>query len=694
MMSFPDQNHINRVRDALHQRSGNGASVMVGSGFSRNAVTMRPGSSLLPTWLGIATALHQELYPDDEKPRTPESAPRIAQEYEAAFGRLALHDTLQKLVRDNDYSPGPGHTRLLKLPWHGIYTTNWDTLLERTGEQLVEYSYGVVSNKDQIPMANRPRIVKLHGSLPSQFPLIVTEEDYRTYPTKFAPFVNTVQQAMMETVFCLIGFSGDDPNFINWAGWVRDNLGDSAPKIYMAGWLKLSPPRRSMLEKLNVACVDLAQHPKAKTWPKNMLHQYATEWLLNTLELGHPYEITDWPTPLGEPTEPISDFLKPIDRVRSREPKAEPQRPTNGDEASAETIKEVTRIWRHNRQMYPGWITAPYSKRSQMERTTDEWGQRILLSLPNLTPIERLEAIRELVWRGDILLVPMHPDLETAIEETLNSIDCQNRAIGSQDAQVEDWAAIREAWRNTAVALVTAARYRFDQAGFDNWLKALEQFQGEDADLRHRIHHERCLWAIYDMDFKRLDELLNDWETENCDPVWMMRKSALLWEAGRESEAEDLLNGAIAAIRAMPKHEQSVAGPSRESWATLVALGWDNRQMLLRRLRDLAPLHCDVFGERQTISDSMGKNLPEKEPPVFDVNRRRGTRMQFSNYNPHATAYRAIRLAEMAGIPPYRVEMGIRSTVWAQVLGNAAEELIDWDLGIGHKTSTTSQQYY
>ena len=73
-------------------------------------------------------------------------------------------------------------------------------------------------------MASRPRIVKLHGSLPAQFPLIVTEEDYRTYPTKFAPFVNTVQQAMMETVFLLIGFSGDDPNFLNWSGWVRDNL--------------------------------------------------------------------------------------------------------------------------------------------------------------------------------------------------------------------------------------------------------------------------------------------------------------------------------------------------------------------------------------------------------------------------------------------------------------------------------------
>ena len=38
-MEFSDQSHINRVRDALWRRFGNGATVMVGSGFSRNALT-------------------------------------------------------------------------------------------------------------------------------------------------------------------------------------------------------------------------------------------------------------------------------------------------------------------------------------------------------------------------------------------------------------------------------------------------------------------------------------------------------------------------------------------------------------------------------------------------------------------------------------------------------------------------------
>ena len=172
--------------------------------------------------------------------------------------------------------PGEMHRRLLRLPWRDVFTTNWDTLLERTYSDIPERSYSILRNTDEIPLAASPRIIKLHGSLDGHFPLIFTEEDYRTYPDRFAPFVNTVQQSMMESVFCLLGFSGDDPNFLHWSGWVRDNLQVSAPKIYLAGWLELSEHRRGMLEARNVIPIDLARHPQAKGWPKALRHQRAT----------------------------------------------------------------------------------------------------------------------------------------------------------------------------------------------------------------------------------------------------------------------------------------------------------------------------------------------------------------------------------------------------------------------------------
>ena len=190
---------------------------------------------------------------------------RLAQEYETAFGREALERLIANAVPDRRFEPGELHRRLLALPWSDVFTTNWDTLIERAAIQIVDRHYDVVQTVSDIPASVRPRIVKLHGTLPSIRPLIFTEDDFRTYPVCFAPFANLAQQSMMENVFCLLGFSGDDPNFLYWSGWVRDHLGDYAPRIYLVGWLDLPPPRRRMLEDRGVNPIDLASLPV--TWP-------------------------------------------------------------------------------------------------------------------------------------------------------------------------------------------------------------------------------------------------------------------------------------------------------------------------------------------------------------------------------------------------------------------------------------------
>lgn len=113
---------------------------------------------------------------------------------------------------------------LLKLPWSYIFCTNYDTLLERTLPFIHERKYEIIRKIESIHGSHKPRIVKLHGSFPDTFPFTITGEDFRLYPTKFAPFVNMVQQSLVENIFCLIGFSGEDPNFLNWTGSIRDNF--------------------------------------------------------------------------------------------------------------------------------------------------------------------------------------------------------------------------------------------------------------------------------------------------------------------------------------------------------------------------------------------------------------------------------------------------------------------------------------
>ena len=62
-LSFPDQSHINRIRDALWERPNGRASIMVGAGFSRNATSIESDMVGIPLWRDIAREMYRRLYP-------------------------------------------------------------------------------------------------------------------------------------------------------------------------------------------------------------------------------------------------------------------------------------------------------------------------------------------------------------------------------------------------------------------------------------------------------------------------------------------------------------------------------------------------------------------------------------------------------------------------------------------------------
>ncbi len=681
---FPDQSHIDRVRDALWVLHGGGASVMVGSGFSKHAQKARPDAGELPVLREVAREMADRLYPQSRgTERNGEDAGtgqllNLAQEYETAFGRSDLHRFLKQQIRDEDFRPGDEHSRLLRLPWRDVFTTNWDTLLERARSHVPERAYTVVRDMDEIPLANQPRIVKLHGSLPAQFPLIFTEEDYRTYPAKFAPFVNTVQQAMMETVFCLIGFSGNDPNFLHWSGWVRDNLGAAAPKIYLAGWLDLSSHRRRMLENRGVVPIDLARHPKAHEWPEHLRHRYAIEWVLHTLEWGRPYDFTAWPSPQSQPNPEIPEHLEPVVEIASEQPRKEPDAGSQIVPSDLpEAVRRALQTWEHNRSLYPGWLLFPSGEeREKLRMRTNDWEGHILRSFPELAPVERLKAVRELVWRREILLEPISSELESAAEEVLKAVDCRNRTINEVTKSGIDWTSVRESWRIVALALLTPARFRFDRDLFDQRIEALKPFKNDHPDIAHHVMHERCLWEIYSMNFEALERLLEDWSVQDSDPVWMLRKAAMFWELDRNDEAAGLVRDALGAIRTSNTHVPNVANASREGWALWSALTMESLREIRKRWDELATVKCDAELEIDLIARQIHNTGESREAPIFDLGIRCSQGLHFSSFRPELAAYRAALLSEVAGLPPatnHNDFIGI--AVASNMLQSAAEEL-------------------
>ena len=142
-MDFPDLNHLLQLQKHLWEWPNSRAALMVGAGLSLNSKPLPGVSTRFPTWSELAQAMFDEIYPalPNEKPeqkterenRFYSSNPlRVASEYEAAFGRRKLESLIYAKIPNSGHQPGEIHSLLLQLPWKDVFTTNYDTLLERT----------------------------------------------------------------------------------------------------------------------------------------------------------------------------------------------------------------------------------------------------------------------------------------------------------------------------------------------------------------------------------------------------------------------------------------------------------------------------------------------------------------------------------------------------------------------------------
>lgn len=691
------QSRIGHVREALWRKRGGGASVMVGSGFSRNADIRTLEGGLTPRWSDITNAMNAKMNrstgsTDGCPADCSDPDPLItAQRYCDEFGRAELHRFLREQIGDDDVEPGELHHRLLALPWVDIFTTNWDTLLERTLERTVSPTYEIVRAADELPLASRPRVVKLHGSLPAHFPLVVTSTDYEEYPTKFAPFVNTARQALMESVFLLIGFSGDDPNFRTWVSWVRKELDLSAPKIYLAGWLELDKNSTKELEEIGVAPIDLALHPNREQWQhQKMEHMLATEWLIATLELGRPYPLEEWPKALNPPRSTIHALLEPVDRSNWRAPYIPPKLQSDEIEPDQEEMDSVVAAWRHNRSLYPGWLTFPEQLRGELRNLGNSKiagdlldsskEDRIVEALMQFAPIERLQAVYEIVWRREIRLEPLGVELCCVARNTLEEVLSLRET--SEKVDINGRIAI-----GVALALVTSARLKFDQVDFEAAVAVAIKLAQNYKNALHRLKYEKCLWALYQSDTGLLKSELDGWSVDRGDPYWAVRKSSLLLESGIREKAQALLQSAITSLRRSKKHFQDIAILSREAWATYLAQWYEKRPWSnvdgsaphRARARDLVRFNCDPPSEIRSLTAAIQWLGTPQKGPGFELGEgpRPQRLIEFEqvdqrdhNYKALA-AFRIIRLAEVVGMPRH-------SDPWPDfqpMLRHACEEL-------------------
>lgn len=579
---------LKKLSEALWQQdsSYHGASVMVGAGFSRSAAITGDNNKKLPLWYDLSAKLAEDL---GESRST--DALRLAQIYHDYFGKQQLHDLIKQEINDNAWEPTELHRSLLQLPWSEVLTTNWETLLEKASQKIHEPIYSIVHKPEDLSSCRSPRIVKLHGTIGITNDLIFTQEEYRCYPQQFAAFVNFAKQVYVENELCLIGFSGDDPNFLQWVGWVRDNLKLHARRIYLVGVLNLTVSKRKYFETLNIAPIDLYSLV-ADNDDVDLSHKTAIEFFLKELWALKPTKTWEWsPTKLHQTTLSNKERNARFDLV-----------------VAAQSLEKQLQTLINDREAYPGWLVCPNNIRLAIQnQLSDPYPTHQILS--QLEPAIREKLLYEIAWRYKITYQVISDDL---LEDFFKICDPATPCNLSKKQQLE-------------LALLLLKNTRWMEAN----VKASEIREKMTSILEHNLEYWsesvaelayfQAIVAREKFDYLAIEKLI--YKISGQDPIWNLRKACLLSELARYQESKELIEQVFKEISLNYRHDrQSVYLLSRLAW-----VNWIKRSVDITEFKSIEDFpskyqvsKCDPTIELDTLKVKITKLLEKQQQPDIE----------------------------------------------------------------------------
>lgn len=515
------KSEIELIKEKLHNNS---LSVLVGGGFSKNA------NKSFPSWIELLEDMIFEMFADEfieyqlfkkkiravKKDIKNDFCLKIINKYgyldlvemfikykglrEAIT--LYIEERLKSLDEDknNDLST---HKILINLPWNNIYTTNYDTIIEKAIFKLGKSGeYTTVINAEKLSIGIQKRIIKLHGSLRTDTECktgkfgfdedknshyIISKTDYEKYPERHTAFTHLMRIALLQESFCLIGFSGQDPNFVQWVKWVRDILKDKKDKVYL---IDVKNSRCSKEQELFYKNYGINYIPLKKIYGKKNPKELIT---LFFDDLKTPINKTEKYYELWNKLEKVSlfsiDFYKLVSKISEEEKYFKIP--------SYRIYSKAERILR-NCDLFVSELS---KVRSQNKKVQILGSLSLILrnSYYNLTAIFKSDILKELI-------------------EIFNDIEYSK--LRSND---------KNKWLSFALCLLRDYRYCLRKTKFNRFSKKILNIKFLQIDIINEVKYEQALFSFIEFDNAALIKKLENWVINNESDVWSyIRKSMLL----------------------------------------------------------------------------------------------------------------------------------------------------------------------
>ena len=434
---------------------------------------------------------------------------------------------------------------------------------------------------------------------------------------------------------------GNDPNFLQWSGWVRDHLGGSARRIYLVGVLNLPAAARRLLEQRNVAPIDLA--PLVTGSDPADRHLKANRLFLEFLRAARPKPAHAWSPDTGSSARIVKT---PDDANRLHTDKA----------YGAQVLDESAKRWQTEREQYPGWLICPEEKRRLLRYGTNEGPMPTTQVLEHVKPERRPRVLFELAWRFEKAFWPIPPFLLDPMQEAASPRSNSGLALNEH--------------LHLAIAVLRSAREHNDHKRFDAVAGIILSNTDDGSDYRAALAYQNCLWLKDRLEYANLLKELAS--VAGTDPIWKMRQASLFCDLGEFEKAEALVTESLNELRERQYRDRSSLWVlSRRAWAEFLTRAADIGARFGRPRKndgfdrdrdwplDFKAAKCDPWDELRGAEADIDKTLRERAQKTFDVKAHfdagvfteGNTSTNFQSWTSVSPNYTLDRLCEDVGLP-------------------------------------------
>lgn len=289
------------VNDYMQQEK---IAVFIGAGVS--------ALSNYPSWSELIIKMAKKLkYPIKLKDKegndclSSDEFLKIPQIYYDKFGEKKYFKFVRKELHILK-EPNEIHKLIMQLKPNHILTTNYDTLIEQTANQ-VGISYSVINADDKVATApTRNYILKVHGDFETNN-IVLKERDYLDYENNFQLMDNLMKSIISTHLVIFIGYGLNDYNIKLILNWVKhaQNGGFIEPIFIYTGKQELSDiellyfeGERLQVLDANKLVKELGDNPYYDKYQASLLallnSEHTEKWYRNnTWIIDHFYKIIE-----------------------------------------------------------------------------------------------------------------------------------------------------------------------------------------------------------------------------------------------------------------------------------------------------------------------------------------------------------------------------------------------------------------